>query len=128
MTHTQSTKNSASESVPDLPHSLADMAETLGVTTTMQIVTAHGGTRLFVPKKIHAQHHLANLLGMEQARRLSKHFGGESLTIPRMASAIRAKRNREIVRRYDAGDSVRVLAHAYGLTDRQIYTILSSTV
>lgn len=128
MTHAHSIKDNALKSVPNLPSSLADMAETLGMTTTMQIVKAHGGTRLFVPKQIHAQHHLANLLGMEQARRLSKHFGGESLTIPRMASAIRAKRNQEIVHRYDAGDSVRVLAHAYGLTDRQIYTILSSTV
>jgi hypothetical protein len=128
MTYTQSSKKSAPEPMPDLPESLTDMAERLGLTVTMQIVKAHGGTRLFVPKQVHAQHHLANLLGLEQARRLSKHFGGESLTIPRMASAMRSKRNREIVHRYDSGDSVRVLAHAYSLTDRQIYTILSSTV
>ena len=128
MTQTQSSKIIAPEPMPDLPESLTDMAETLGLTITMQIVKAHGGTRLFVPKQVHAQHHLANLLGLEQARRFSKHFGGESLTIPRMARAMRNKRNREIVHRYDTGDSVRVLAHAYNLTDRQIYTILSSTV
>ena len=111
-----------------LPESLTDMVEALGLSATLQIVKAHGGTRLFVPKRAHAQHHLANLLGMEQARMLSQHFGGESLTIPRMANAMRTRRNREIVRRYDGGESVRVLAHAYHLTDRQIYTILGKTV
>ena len=90
----------------------------------MQIVKEHGGTRLFIPKNMNAQHRLANLLGIEQARLLSSHFGGESLNIPRMAGAKRANRNQEIIRRYDAGDPVRVLARAFELTDRQIYSIL----
>ncbi len=128
MTQRQPTPHSTPIAITDLPESLRDMVEILGLTTTMHIVKAHGGTRLFVPKKANAQHHLANLLGIEQARQLSDHFGGESLSIPRMAHALRHQRNRDIVRRYDAGDSVRILAQAFHLTDRQIYTILSSTV
>ncbi|MEO5364032.1 MAG: hypothetical protein H7838_10485 [Magnetococcus sp. DMHC-8] len=128
MTQTFTTPENVPLDVADLPESLRDMAAILGLETTLQVVKAHGGTRLFIPKKAKTQHHLANLLGLEQARLLSGHFGGESVTIPRMASAMRTRRNREIVRRYDAGDSVRMLAHAYSLTDRQIYTILSSTV
>ncbi len=123
MTHMQAIQDNAACS--DLPESLTDMAAILGISGTLEIVKAYGGTRLFVPKQMGVQHHLANLLGIEQARRLSSHFGGESLTIPRMAHAMRTRRNREIIRRYDAGDSTRVLAQAYHLTDRQIYTILS---
>ena len=124
----QSTQDTTVATLPDLPESLTDMAEIIGLNPTLAVVKAYGGTRLFVPKRMGTQHHLANLLGLEQARRLSNHFGGENLTIPRMATAMRTQRNREIVRRYDAGESVRVLAQAYHLTDRQIYTILSQPV
>lgn len=127
MTH-KPTQDNTQATLLDLPESLREIVDLLGLGATMQLVNTHGGTRLFVPKQVKAQHHLANLLGMEQARRLSDHFGGESLTIPRMANAMRSKRNREIVRRYDGGDSVRILAHAYNLTDRQIYTILSRPI
>ncbi|MEO5340637.1 MAG: hypothetical protein H7837_08990 [Magnetococcus sp. MYC-9] len=127
MTQTQAVQQQPL-SAADLPASLTDMVEAIGLTNTLQVVKVYGGTRLFVPKQVHAQHRLANLLGMEQARRLSHHFAGESLTIPRLAAAMRARRNQEIIRRYDAGESARQLAQAYHLTDRQIYTILSSTV
>lgn len=124
----QATHDLTQTTLSDLPESLREVVEILGLSATLQLVNSHGGTRLFVPKQVKAQHHLANLLGIEQARRLSDHFGGESLTIPRMANAMRGQRNREIVRRYDRGESVRILAHAYHLTDRQIYTILSRPV
>ncbi|MBF0402285.1 MAG: helix-turn-helix domain-containing protein [Magnetococcales bacterium] len=128
MTLNQAARQGDQEALLDLPDSLLEIVEILGLGSTLQLVKSHGGTRLFIPKQAKVQHHLADLLGIEQARRLSNHFGGESLTIPRMANAMRGKRNREIVRRYDRGESVRVLAHAYNLTDRQIYTILSRPV
>ena len=124
MTPKQPTKDNTPASTPDFPESMTEMVESLGLSTVMQIVKEHGGTRLFIPKNMNAQHRLANLLGIEQARLLSSHFGGESLNIPRMAGAKRANRNQEIIRRYDAGDSVRVLAREFELTDRQIYNIL----
>ena len=112
----------------NLPESLREIMEIIGQPGTMKLVEQYGGTRIFIPSRVRAQHKLANLLGLEQARRLCHHFGGETLCIARSARAKLQERNREIVRRYDAGEAVRSLAIAYQLTERQIYTILSGNV
>lgn len=116
------------EQKQNLPKSLVEVAEVIGLPATRKLVETHGGTRVFVPRRLKTQHKLANLLGFEKARRLSAHFGGESLNIARAASIHRAKRNVNIVRCYDAGRRVPSLAQEHGLTERQIYTILSKTV
>lgn len=111
-----------------LPESLAEVQEVIGLPATMKLVEAYGGTRVYVPKRLGVQHKLANLLGVEQARRLSHYFGGESLTVARAAQALRSERNKAIVRRFDAGETVRSLAQEHHMTERNIYTILSMTV
>lgn len=109
----------------DLPSSLEEIAEVIGREGALKLVNECGGTRIFVPRNLRIQHKLVILLGMEQARRLSSHFGGETLTVVRAANLLRRTRNREIVRRYDAGEGVRQLARDHCLTERQIYAILS---
>jgi Mor family transcriptional regulator len=91
----------------------------------MTLLSKCAGTRLFIPKKMKAQHKLSQLLGFEQASLMSHHFGGETISIARAARAKRALRNREIVRRYDAGERVPDIAQDVELTERQIYSILS---
>lgn len=112
----------------DLPESLQEIADVIGREGAMKLTNELGGTRIFVPRKMKVQHKLATLLGFEQARLLSNHFGGETLTVVRTAHLVRQTRNREIVRRYDSGVGVRQLARENNLTERQIYTILSSDV
>ncbi|MBF0438739.1 MAG: hypothetical protein HQL93_06405 [Magnetococcales bacterium] len=111
----------------DLPNSLEEIAMVIGREGALQLVGACGGTRIFVPRRLRAQHKLVTLLGFAQAQRLANHFGGETLTVVRAADLLRRTRNREIVRRYDAGDGVRQLARDHALTERQIYSILSSS-
>ena len=53
-----------------MPVSIQEIADVLGDDDTMKLVHAHGGTRLFVPLKVRAQHKLATLLGVEQAAKL----------------------------------------------------------
>ncbi|MBF0294269.1 MAG: hypothetical protein HQL96_03700 [Magnetococcales bacterium] len=110
----------------DLPGSLEEIAEVIGREGALKLVHECGGTRIFIPRKLRVQHKLVTLLGHEQAKRLSLHFGGETLTVVRAAQLLRRTRNREIVRRYDAGEGVRQLARDHALTERQIYAILSS--
>lgn len=110
----------------DLPGSLEEIAEVIGREGALKLVDACGGTRIFVPRRLRIQHKLVTWLGLEQARRLSHHFGGETLTVVRAAELLRRTRNREIVRRYDTGTGVRQLARDNALTERQIYAILSS--
>ncbi|HAT50553.1 MAG: hypothetical protein HQL07_17895 [Nitrospirae bacterium] len=109
------------------PESLKEIRDVIGLDSTLKLVTSCGGTRVFIPKHISAQHRLANLLGMKAARRLSRYFGGESVTVVRGAPALRALRNKEIIAQYDQGVRVADLARAFALTERRIYSILSGT-
>ncbi|MBF0096162.1 MAG: hypothetical protein HQM04_07375 [Magnetococcales bacterium] len=128
MTHQTEQSRLAELDKNDLTQLMREVADVIGLPDTQKIVQHYQGTRIFIPRLTKCQHHLSTLLGMAQARLLSEYFGGETLTIPRMASVLRHQRNREIIRRYDAGETVRTLAHAYQLTDRQIYTILTCGV
>ena len=106
---------------------MGEIAGVIGPEGAGKLARARGGTRFYVPRRPGAQHQMANLLGIEQARRLGKAFGGKSLYIPRNAAGCIRDRNREIVRRYDGGASVRALALAFDLTERQIYAILGQS-
>jgi hypothetical protein len=108
-----------------LPASMVEIKEVVGLQGAIKLLSSYGGTRLFIPRRLKAQHKLANLLGLEAARKMSAYFGGETLTIVRGSQAKKAIRNREIIHRYDQGEKVPMLALAFELTERQIYTILS---
>jgi Mor family transcriptional regulator len=114
-------------SIPEeeFPESLTDIKDVIGYEGAMTLLNKCAGTRLFIPKNMKVQHKLAELLGFEQARLMSKHFGGETISIVRAARAKRIMRNREIIRCYDNGERVPDIALKVQLTERQIYTILS---
>lgn len=117
----------AALAVDQLPDSLREIGEALGMEAALAMLDKFAGIRLFIPKRIGTEHLLTKALGQEVAQHLSREFGGETLSIPRAARARRQVRNREIIRRYDGGESVRTLAGVYKLTERQLYTILSGT-
>ncbi len=110
-----------------LPASMLEIKEVVGVTGAVKLLQECGGTRIFIPRRLKAQHKLANLLGLEAARKMSAYFGGETLTIVRGSRARKRLRNLDIVRRYDQGEKVPELARCYELTERQIYTILAKS-
>jgi Mor transcription activator family len=109
-----------------VPQSFTDLVEAVGHDMAMVIVNTYGGTRVCVPKVFKALHPLTELLGIEQARRLSEQLGGMNLSIPSLRKQRLQERNVEIRREYDGGTTVRELVRKYELTDRQIYTILGS--
>ena len=108
----------------NLPSSLKKIADVISLKDTLKLVHAYGGLRIFVPRKLHVQHKLVILLGLEQAQRLSHHFGGKTLTVARAVQLSRHARNLEILRRYDAGANIPQLARENELTERRIYEIL----
>jgi len=112
----------------NLPASMVEIQEVVGIEGVTTLLNLCGGTRLFIPRKLKAQHKLANLLGFEAAQKMSNYFGGETLSIVRGSRAIKAQRNRKIIQRYDQGEKVPALAVHFSLTERQIYSILASTV
>ncbi|MBF0444702.1 MAG: hypothetical protein HQL68_03875, partial [Magnetococcales bacterium] len=95
-----------------LPESMVEIKSIVGLQGVMTLLNKCGGTRLFIPRKLKAQHKLNALLGSEAAQKMSDYFGGETLTIVRGSRANKSLRNFEIINRYDNGEKVSKLAIA----------------
>lgn len=111
--------------VEELPQSLVDVAEVIGLPATLALVEAAGGVRIYVPERLSDDHRLIEWLGREAAALLSASFAMEELVVPRCAEALRRVRNRQIRHERDQGARPAELALRYRLTERQVYTILS---
>lgn len=70
---------------------------------------------------------LAEVIGMEAAKRLCKHFGGDCIYVPLLDQLHRAERNRGIVNAYNNGTSVWQLSSDNAMSERQIRNILKET-
>lgn len=73
------------------------------------------------------QRELAELIGIENFKRLVKTYGGSSIYICKEDAILREKRNLEIVERFD-GRNYLELAKKYHLTERTIRDIVSSSL
>lgn len=114
-------------SLDDLPGSLREIAELIGLPATLRLVEHYGGViALYIPREIEPDHHLARALGVTAARKLASHYGTDSLrNIPRCVRGLRRLRDTEIRACRAAGESPPALALKFGLTERQIWTILA---
>jgi hypothetical protein len=109
----------------DLPESLREVVGLIGLPATLKLVEHFGGLiQLYVPRDISPDHPIAQALGVAAARKLSSVYGADTLrNIPRCAEGLRRIRNAEIRSRHPA-ESAATLALTFGLTERQIWTIL----
>lgn len=109
----------------DLPESLHQVVELIGLSPTLKLVEHYGGLiALYVPREIDPDHHLARNLGLASARKLAGHYGSDYLrNIPRCANGLRRIRDSEI--RSRRKETAARLALEFGLTERQVWTILS---
>lgn len=113
------------------PVNLLEIIEVIGEAAALQLVERFGGTTPRLPslRNVTADHPLAQCLGIEVLTILVKTIGGGRwLYVAKCARGLREARNREIVRRYSDGEKVDDLARRYRISDRQIWTILGSTV
>lgn len=70
------------------------------------------------------QHEIAEIIGIENYIKLSKHFGGEdSLYIQKYSELVKISRNREIRKLRNNGYSASKLAKMYNLSTRYIRMI-----
>lgn len=112
--------------IEELPASLAEVAEAIGLAATLSLVEHAGGVRIYVPERLTDDHRLVEWIGREAAARLSESFSMEELIVPRCAEALRRVRNRHMRReRQELGARPAELALRYRLTERQVYTILA---
>ncbi|MDF0604649.1 DNA transposition protein [Neisseriaceae bacterium TC5R-5] len=126
---------------PALPETMRLVAKLIGVPETLQLVQTLGGTTFPISKNHSPAGRLrfaalVDVIGEKAANKLTKHFGGDVLYIPRCSQAVRQARNQQLVRDFDAlldqglgaNESVSVLAMRYRLSDRMIWRILKTPV
>lgn len=112
----------------NLPESLRQLIELVGVAAALSLVSAFAGNVIQIPLRSRPggmmRERLVHLMGEPLAERLIQSYAGERMPIPRCVQALRDARDREIIGAYDAGASVVTLTARYALTERQIRTIL----
>ena len=121
----------------NLPASVRDLVDILGMDTVLKLVRELGGTTFPVPKRETKQGELrygllADLIGEKAADLVVYHYGGGELYIPRCAKALQNNRDAEINNKFVQGcragssstDIVNSLAKEYRLTDRRVWDIL----
>ena len=115
------------------PVNLLEIVEVIGEAAALKLVERFGGTtpRLPALRNINADHPLAQCIGVKALTLLAVETGGGRwLYIAKCARGLREARNLEIVRLYSPPINTPVdeLARRYNLSDRQIWSILGSTV
>jgi hypothetical protein len=112
-----------------LPPRLIEFERLIGLPATMDLVRVYGGLRIFIPTpaRVHAEHPLAQIIGVERLMALAKMYGGEAhFALPKAQKALLAVRNARIAHAYAHCKTVRELATDYRLTERQVERIVAS--
>ena len=92
-------------SVQDLPPVAQDLVTEIGLDATLALIEHWGGGPLWIPEKMTQRNHIARLIGLENAERLSYRYPGDWLLVPRAARALRIIQEREMLEKIDSGHS-----------------------
>lgn len=111
-----------------LPDSLKKLRAYLSLTDILRLVEAFGGGDVFIPTTPRDNSKLVDAIGEQAVVALAASpLRGDTLWVARAYRFKTELRNMEIVQLADLGESNASLAKAYGLTDRQILTILKNS-
>lgn len=116
----------------ELPESAHDLIEVIGLQATIDLVKAHGGGMVKVPSVVDGHSRawaiLEEAIGHEAARKLvESRFKGTPVEVPLCAAALRAERNRDIVRRIEAGEPFDQVRSSHRITRSYMYRVLGRT-
>ena len=109
----------------EIPETIQEVQSIIGWDATWNLIERFGGTEISVPRRYQAAHPLAQAIGPAAAPKFFQHFAGCQFYLPKMAADRLSARNRELYRRYRAGEPLARLTRDYGLSVRQARWILS---
>lgn len=119
-----------------LPGTAQLISRLIGLPKTLELIRVYGGTTFPVSKRcaplgLIRYEALAEVIGVDAANVLTEHFGGDMLTIPKCATAMRELRDRHLradfdrlIREMGTTYAASELARRYSLTERQVWRIL----
>lgn len=108
----------AISSVKNLPASLQDVADTLGVGIALKLTTHFGGTEISFPKKPSDDHPILLALGKEDGTTVCKYFAGQLVYVPHLRP--RKSARREVMALQDEGKERREIARMLGISQRHV--------
>lgn len=92
----------------------------IGEAALVRLAEAFGGTRLYIPTNMYADHDIAQAIGMEAACRLSERLAPDYIRVP-LAREARARQYRA------EGKSNAQIARALGITETGVDKLFSRT-
>lgn len=105
-----------------LPGVLAEIAEVAGIEAAWAIARAHGGRSIYIPAHAPAGHWLAELVGLDAAARICKHFrysnSGREIVIP---IARQAEQRRRLYQALASGMTAAEAAGTAGMHERSAF-------
>lgn len=119
-----------------LPEAVQVLVRLVGLAATVRLVEQLGGTTFPVSLRKSRlgeirYEALSEVVGGEAADAITKHFGGDSLYIPRCVTALRELMHRSIRRDFDAMTKEHSAIHAvtqlavrYRMSDRHVWRVL----
>jgi hypothetical protein len=114
----------------DLPETAHALIEVIGLQATIDLVAAHGGNDVKVPALVdgtsRAWAMLEETIGREAATKLvNSHFKDTPVYVPMCAAALRAERNRDIVRRLGTGEEFDAVRRLHRVSRSYLYRLLN---
>lgn len=106
------------EGFAELPMSLIDVAEALGLRVALHLMQAFGGQEIKFPKHPGPEHPVIKALGETDGRALCNHLGGAQIYIPH-GRARRSVRT-EVLALADKGHDRAQIARLLGISQRHV--------
>lgn len=109
--------------IDDLPASLVDIAETLGMRVALNLVQEFGGLEVKFPVRPKPDHRVIAALGAEDGYALCEFLGGMAIYVPRKVQSNIA----EVTRLSAAGFDRATIARMLGLSQRHVRRLINQS-
>lgn len=121
-----------SEYAHELPAGAQYLVEMIGLEATISLVKEEGGNELRIPHLVGGASQmwarLVELVGEHAATILVQRCANTALYVPMCAQALRAARNHEIIRRYDAGEPFDSIRRSHKVSRSWLYRLLKKPI
>lgn len=105
---------------------LDELVQLIGHHHSIELLRAWGGRRIKLPETVDQDHPLAFVVGLEAAQKIVHHYGHINLDLPAERNFLIDLRNAAILSDFQGGSSITALACIYGVSRRQVNSILDA--
>lgn len=102
------------------PNIIDEIGAVIGTTAALRLLAIFGGTNLYIPEIMPADHPIARAVGFEAATKLSRTFAREQIDLPDGEDFHYLQRVRRVAGLLRGGVSPRDIAMLIGVSARQV--------